>query len=343
MTDEIAHQIVLASRPSGPVSLENFRFEAAPIPALPAGGLLLRTLYLSLDPYMRGRMDDRKSYANPVAMGDVMPGESVAQVITSDHPGYAKGDFVLAFTGWRSHAVSNGAGLRKLDPSRAPITTGLGVLGMPGFTAYAGMTAIGKPKPGETVVVAAATGPVGSLVGQLAKMAGARAVGIAGGPDKCRFAEDELRFDAVRDHREPSLVARLAEACPNGIDVYFENVGGEIWQAVLPLLNTYARVPVCGLIAQYSGPSGVEEVNLLEKTMREVLTKSLTLRGFINTEFAAEYYARFLSEVSAGIADGRIRYREDITQGLENAPGAFIGMLQGRNFGKALVQIAPAA
>jgi NADPH-dependent curcumin reductase CurA len=230
--------------------------------------------------------------------------------------------------------------LRKLDPKAAPITTGLGVLGMPGFTAYSGLNIIGKPKAGETVVVAAASGPVGSLVGQLAKMAGARAVGIAGGTDKCHYVTEELRFDAAIDHRAPDLAAKLESACPKGIDVYFENVGGAVWQAVLPLLNTYARVPVCGLIAQYSAVGPGAGPNLLPATMRAVLSKSLTLRGFINTEFVAEHYLAFLKTVSAGIADGRIRYREDITDGFENAPAAFMGLLEGKNFGKALVRVA---
>jgi NADPH-dependent curcumin reductase len=339
MVSSPARQIVLASRPKGPPQPENFRLEQVAMPAAPAGGVLLRTLYLSLDPYMRGRMDDRKSYARPVGIGDVMSGESVAEIIASDHPGYAKGDIVLAHTGWRTHATSGGAGLRKLDPALAPVTTGLGVLGMPGFTAYAGLTVIGKPKQGETVVVAAASGPVGSLVGQLAKIGGARAVGIAGGPEKCRYVAEELRFNAAIDHRAPDFADQLAKACPDGIDVYFENVGGAIWQAVLPLLNDFARVPVSGLIAQYNGDQGGER-NLLPATMREVLSKSLTLRGFINYEFAEDHYPAFLQTVSAGIADGSIRYREDITDGLENAPAAFIGMLEGRNFGKALVRVA---
>jgi NADPH-dependent curcumin reductase CurA len=211
---------------------------------------------------------------------------------------------------------------------------------MPGFTAYAGLYLIGKPKAGDTVVVAAASGPVGSLVGQLAKMAGARAVGIAGGAEKCRYVLEDLRFDAAIDHHAADFPAQLAAACPKGIDVYFENVGGAVWQAVLPLLNTYARVPVCGLIAQYNAAGAAAGPNLLPATMRAVLTKSLTLRGFINTEFVAEHYAEFLRTVSAGIADGRIRYREDITEGLENAPAAFMGLLEGKNFGKALVRVA---
>lgn len=223
------------------------------MPVAPPGGVLLRGLYLSLDPYMRGRMDDRESYAAPVALGAVMIGEAISEVVQSNHPDYAVGNLVMGRTGWATHAASNGDGLQKLDPALKPVSARLGVLGMPGFTAYAGLMLIGKPKPGETVVVAAASGPVGSLVGQLARRAGARAVGIAGGPDKCRYLIEELGFDAAIDHRDPAFAAQLKAACPDGIDVYFENVGGAVWQAVLPLLNTFARVPVCGLIAQYNG------------------------------------------------------------------------------------------
>jgi len=340
MSEPAMRRIVLASRPHGRPTAENFRLEETAMPPLPPGGLLLRVLYLSLDPYMRGRMDDRKSYVKPVGIGEVMAGEGVCAVLASDRPGYAAGDIVLAPTGWRTHAAWTGATLRKLDPAAAPITTGLGVLGMPGFTAYAGLYLIGKPKAGETVVVAAASGPVGSLVGQLAKIAGARAVGIAGGAEKCRYITDELGFDAAIDHRAPDFAARLAAACPNGIDIYFENVGGAVWQAVLPLLNAFARVPVCGLIAQYNATGPASGPDLLPATMRAVLTKSLTLRGFINYEFAAEHYPAFLQTVSAGLAAGRIRYREDITEGLENAPDAFIGLLDGKNFGKALVRVS---
>src|SRR5713226_7547891 len=314
--------------------------EETAIPTPSAGQVLLRVQYLSLDPYMRGRMDDRKSYATPVPLGGVMDGESVATVIASHHPGYAEGDIVLAQTGWRTHALSDRADLRQLDPAVAPVTTGLGVLGMPGFTAYGGLRVIGKPAPGETVVVAAASGPVGSLVGQLAQLAGARAVGIAGGPEKCAYVKDELRFDAAIDHRVADFPARLAAACPAGIDVYFENVGGAIWEAVLPLLNDFARVRVSGLIAQYNGVPQGDGTDRLPVTMRQILSKRLTVRGFINYDFAVEHYADFLREVGAGITAGRIRYREDIVDGLENAPGAFIGMLEGRNFGKLIVRVA---
>ena len=339
MAAKIARQIVLAARPQGRPKLSDFRLEETAIPTPSAGQVLLRVQYLSLDPYMRGRMDDRKSYAKPVPLGGVMEGESVATVIASKHPAYTEGDIVLARTGWRTHALSDRDDLRKLDPAVAPVTTGLGVLGMPGFTAYSGLRVIGKPKPGETLVVAAASGPVGSLVGQLAKIAGARAIGIAGGPEKCAYVKDELRFDAAIDHRESDFPAKLAAACSDGIDVYFENVGGAVWQAVLPLLNKFARVPVCGLIAQYNVVDKGDGTDRLPATMREILSKSLTLRGFINYEFAAEHYAAFLREVGAGIAKGRIRYREDFVDGLENAPEAFIGTLEGRNFGKLLVRV----
>ena len=339
MSPSTARQIVLAARPQGKPELTDFRLEETAVPAPASGQLLLGVQYLSLDPYMRGRMDDRKSYAKPLQLGDVMTGQTVAQVLTSKHRDYVEGDIVLAPTGWRTHALSDGTGLRKLDPALAPVTTGLGVLGMPGFTAYCGLRLIGKPQSGETVVVAAASGPVGSLVGQLAQLAGARAVGIAGGSEKCAFVKGELGFDAAVDHRAADFPAQLATACPNGIDVYFENVGGAIWQAVLPLLNNFARVPVCGLVAQYNGPGAGDGTDRLPATMREILSRSLTLRGFLYYEFVAQHYDEFLREVGAGVASGRIRYREDIVDGLEKAPEAFIGMLDGRNFGKVIVRV----
>jgi NADPH-dependent curcumin reductase len=308
---------------------------------VPSNARLIRLSVLSgvvsLDPYMRGRMDDRKSYAKPLQVGDVMVGEAVARVIASHHPDYSEGDIVLAHTGWRTHALSDGAGLRKLDPG-GPVTTRLSVFGMPGFTAYSGLRVIGKPQPGKTVVVAAASGRVGSLIGQLAKMAGAKAIGIAGGPEKCAFVKNELRFDAAIDHRATDFPNQLAGACPDGIDAYFENVGGAIWQAVLPLLN--ARVPISGLIAQYNGVGHGDGIDRLPATMREILSKSLTLRGVSNYDFAGQHYAEFLREVGAGIADGRIRYREEIVDHLEKAPEAFIGMLDGHNFGKTIVRVA---
>jgi NADPH-dependent curcumin reductase CurA len=334
-----ARQIVLAARPQGKPRLTDFRLEETEIPTPGPGQVLLRVRYLSLDPYMRGRMDDRESYAPPAPLGGVMPGESVATVVASHDPGYSEGEIVLAQIGWRTHALLDRPDLRKLDPAVAPVTTGLGVLGMPGFTAYAGLRVIGKPAPAETVVVAAASGPVGSLVGQLAKLGGARAVGIAGGPAKCEYVKDELGFDAAVDHKGADFAAKLSAACADDIDVYFENVGGPVWQAVLPLLNPFARVPVSGLVAQYNAAGQGDGPDRLPATMREILFKSLTVRGFINYEFAAEHFPAFLREVGAGVADGRIRYREDFVDGLEKAPEAFIGMLEGRNFGKLIVRV----
>ena len=324
MTKEKGIQIVLAARPQGKVTPNDFRLEEFALPEPGPGEFLMKADYLSLDPYMRGRMDDRKSYAEPRKIGQVMPGETISTIIASNHADYSNGDIVLAHVGWRTHAVSRGEGVRRIAPGALPITTQLGVLGMPGFTAYAGMKAIGRPVKGETVVVAAASGPVGSLVGQMAKIAGARAVGIAGGSKKCAYLKEELQFDVAVDHRSADFPALLAAACPHGIDVYFENVGGAVWQAVLPLLNQFARVPVSGLVAQYDGGGETEARDRLAATMRQVLTQRLLVRGFINYDFANEYYADFLRDVPHWIAEGRVRYREDIIDGLENAPQAFI-------------------
>ncbi|KQT52717.1 NADP-dependent oxidoreductase [Aureimonas sp. Leaf454] len=333
-------RIHLASRPEGAPTPDNFRTETAPVPEPGDGEVLLKILYLSLDPYMRGRMSAAKSYAAPLEVGDVMEGGTVARVERSRHPDFAEGEIVLSHSGWQTHALSDGRGLRKLDPALAPVSTALGVLGMPGFTAYAGLLSIGRPKAGETVVVAAASGAVGSVVGQIAKIKGARAVGIAGGPEKCAFVRDELGFDAVVDHRAPDFGQALAKACPDGIDVYFENVGGAVWEAVFPLLNTHARVPVCGLIAQYNArPGAATGPDRLPGLMREVLSRSLTLRGFIQTEFADQRPA-FLAEAAGWIAEGHLKYREDIVDGLDRAPDAFIGLLEGRNFGKLVVRVA---
>jgi len=332
-------RIVLASRPVGRPSPDDFRIEQAPVPTPGEGQVLLKIRYLSLDPYMRGRMSAAKSYAAPVEIGQVMEGGTVAEVLESRHPDYSPGDLVLSHSGWQTHALSDGTGLRRLDPAQAPVTTALGVLGMPGFTAYAGLLTIGQPKEGETVVVAAASGPVGATVGQIARIKGARAVGIAGGPEKCALVRDAFGFDAVIDHRSPTFAEELRAACPDGIDVYFENVGGRVWEAVFPLLNPFARIPVCGLIAQYNATGPFEGPDRLPVLMRDVLTKSLTIRGFIQREFQAQRPA-FYREMAQWIAEGRVRYKEDIVQGLENAPEAFIGLLEGRNFGKLIVQVA---
>jgi NADPH-dependent curcumin reductase CurA len=301
---------------------------------------LLRTLWLSLDPYMRGRMSEGPSYAAPVGIGETMVGGTVNEVIASNNSDFAVGDIVLAHTGWQTHALSDGKGLRKVDPKLAPISTAVGILGMPGMTAYMGLLEIGKPQSGETVVVAAASGPVGSLVGQIAKIKGARAVGIAGGAKKCAYVKDELGFDDCVDHRAGDFPERLAAACPKGVDVYFENVSGAVFDAVLPLFNPFARMPVCGLISQYSATGLPPGPNGLPVLMRAVLTKRLTIRGFIVSDFAAKQ-GEFLRDVSAWLKEGRIKYREDVVDGLEHAPAAFIGLLKGENFGKMLVRVAP--
>jgi NADPH-dependent curcumin reductase len=334
-----AHRIVLASRPTGQPELDDFRLEAFDLPEADEGDVTIRSLFLSLDPYMRGRMSDVKSYAAPVPLGGLMEGEAISEVVKSRHNGFAPGDLVRGRTGWSSRAVINGDQLRRVETYGAPITTSLGCLGMPGFTAWSGLKFIGQPKAGETVVVAAASGPVGSMVGQLARLSQARAVGIAGGAEKCAFVKDELGFDAVVDHRSDSFASDLQTACPDGIDVYFENVGGHVWDGVLPLLNQFARVPVCGLVAHYSG-SGAAEADRLPGTMSAILRRSLLVRGFIQTEFAADHFDQFLDEIGPHVASGKIRYKEDIVDGLENAPEAFIGMLTGGNFGKLLIKIA---
>jgi NADPH-dependent curcumin reductase len=331
-------QIRLASRPVGEPADSDFAFVTEELPALEEGRLLLRVAYLSLDPYMRGRMSAAKSYAASLEVGDLMPGGTVCEVVESRHPGFAPGDMVLSYSGWQSHAISDGRGLRRLDPDSAPVSTALGVLGMPGFTAYAGLLEIGRPKPGETVVVAAATGPVGSAVGQIAKVRGARAVGIAGGPVKCRALLDEFGFDAAVDHRSPDFVASLEAAVPDGIDVYFENVGGPVADAVFRLLNTYARIPVCGLVASYNATSAPTGRDRLPGFFGQVLRQSLTVRGFIQDEFTRSHTADFLRDMPGWVADGSVRYREDIVDGLENAPEAFRGLLTGRNFGKLLIR-----
>ena len=336
----INHRIVLNSRPVGAPTPENFRIEEAPIAAPATGEVLLRTLYLSLDPYMRGRMSDGPSYAAPVALGEVMVGGTVSRVESSNHPDFKPGDLVLGQSGWQSLALSDGNGLNKLDAAMTHPSLALGVLGMPGFTAYMGLLDIGQPKAGETVVVAAASGAVGSVVGQIAKLKGCHVVGIAGGADKCRYVVDELGFDACIDHRSPDFKQQLASACPKGIDVYFENVGGTVFDAVLPLLNTKARVPVCGLIAHYNDtalPLGPDRLGLLTRTL---LVKRIKMQGFIIFDDYAHRYGEFFAEMSQWLKDGKIKFREDVIDGLENAPQAFIGLLEGKNFGKLVVRVA---
>jgi NADPH-dependent curcumin reductase CurA len=336
---ETARRFILVSRPVGEPKTTDLQLEEFAVPTPGAGEVLLRTLFLSLDPYMRGRMSDAKSYAAPVPIGGVMEGGAVSEVIASNNPKFAVGDIVLGRTGWQTHSLSDGASLRKVDPSLAPISTALGVLGMPGMTAYAGLLDVGKPKAGETLVVAAASGAVGALVGQIAKIKGLRVVGIAGGADKCRFVKDELGFDDCIDHRTPDLPGRLAAACPSGIDIYFENVAGPVLDAALPLLNTFARVPICGTIAHYNDTVPPPGPDKLPSVWRMILNKRLTVRGLLVTDFAA-MHDDFQRDVSGWLKDGRIKYREDIVEGFDHAPRALIGLLRGENFGKLLVRIA---
>lgn len=336
-TQTISTHIVLASRPHGAPTPENFRTESVPVPTPGTGEVGLRTLFLSLDPYMRGRLSDAPSYAAPFEVDAPLGAGTVSEVVDPHDSDFAVGDIVLGYTTWSTHAVAPASQLRRIDPDRAPISTALGVLGMPGFTAYAGLAEIGKPKKGETVVVAAATGPVGSLVGQLAQHAGARAVGIAGGPQKCAYLV-EMGFDAAIDHRSPTFAADLAAATPDGIDVYFENVGGAVWDVVLQRLNDFARIPVCGLIANYNdieAPAGPDRMPAL---MGRVLRKRLHIQGFIQSDFAS-HLGDFHRMVGPMVADGSVHYREDVVDGLEAAPEAFMGMLEGRNFGKLVVKV----
>lgn len=340
MSNIINRRVVLASRPVGAPQPSDFRLEQSTLAAPAAGQLLLRTLYLSLDPYMRGRMSDAPSYAAPVALGEVMVGGTVSRVEASQHPDFKAGELVLGQSGWQSHALSDGKGLTKLDPAITQPSLALGVLGMPGFTATMGLLDIGQPKAGETVVVAAASGAVGAVVGQIAKLKGCRVVGIAGGADKCRYVTEELGFDDCIDHRHADFAQRLAASCPRGIDVYFESVGGAVFDAVLPLLNAKARIPVCGLIAHYNDsalPPGPDRLGLLTRTL---LTKRIKMQGFIIFDDYADRYGEFAAQMSAWLKQGKIKYREDLVDGLENAPQALIGLLEGKNFGKLVVRVA---
>ncbi len=332
-------RIILAQRPQGEPTADCFRLESAPMPAPRSGEVLLRTRFLSLDPYMRGRMSEGPSYAEPVEVGQVMCGGTVCQVEQSLAPNIKAGDVVLAYTGWQEFAAVPAAGVRKLDAALAPLSWHLGVLGMPGMTAYVGLLDIGRPASGETVVVAAATGPVGSAVGQIARLKGCRVVGIAGGRDKCEFGVKELGFDACLDHRETDLARRLAQSCPKGIDVYFENVGGEVLRAVFPLLNQGARVPVCGLIAWYNLAELPQGRDFSPVLMRTILTKRLKVQGFIVSDHM-DRAADFGRDMGAWVKAGQVKYREDIVEGLENAPQAFIGLLHGKNFGKLVVRVS---
>jgi len=341
-TNNKNRQIILAQRPNGAPDSDTLRLKTSALPVAGKGEMLLRTEYLSLDPYMRGRMNDSKSYAEPVAIGAPMVGGTVAQVITSDVNGFAVGDWVLSFNGWQDYAVSNGAGVTNMGSTPAHPSWALGIMGMPGFTAYCGLLYIGEPKAGETVVTAAATGPVGATVGQIAKLKGCRAVGIAGGAKKCAYAVEELGFDVCIDRNAPDFDAQLKAACPDGIDVYFESVGGAVFTAVLPLLNPNARIPLCGLVSQYNATSLPEGPDRSGAMMGTFLVKKIKVQGFIIFDDFAHKYPEFAKEMAGWVQSGKIKYREQIVEGLENAPTAFNGLLEGKNFGKLVVKTGAA-
>ena len=339
MADNVNRQILLASRPDGVPTADNFRLAETPAPVPGDGEAVYRTIYLSLDPYMRGRMNDGESYAEPVAIDGVMGGGSVGRVVASNDPGLAEGDYVLGYGGWQDYAMMKGRHLKKLDPAAAPISTALSVLGMPGMTAYCGLLRIGEPKEVETVVVASASGPVGGTVGQIAKLKGCRAIGIAGTDEKCDFVKNELGFDDCLSHRRDDLAEALAAACPDGIDVYYENVGGKVFDAVYPLLNVFARIPVCGVITRYNVAETRPGPDRLHGYIADSLTKRFRTQGFIVTDFE-DMRPDFERDMSQWVRDGKVRYKEDIVQGIENVPATMIGLLEGRNFGKQLVQVA---
>jgi NADPH:quinone reductase len=329
-------QILLAARPTGFPKESDFQLREAPIPEPADGEMLVGIRWLSVDPYMRGRMNEARSYADPVQIGDVMVGGAAGRVLRSRHPRFAEGDYVMGMFGWQEYAVSDGRGVRKLDPSIAPVSTSLGVLGMPGLTAYFGLLEVGQLKGGEQVVVSGAAGAVGSYVGQIAKIHGCRVVGIAGSEDKIRWLRDDLGFDAVLNYKTTSDYRRaLAELCPQGIDVYFDNVGGPISDAAFALLNPRARVPVCGQVSLYN----LEQPEMGPRLLMQVLTRQVKVEGFLVFQFA-DRYAEGLAKLTEWVRSGQLKYKETIADGIENAPKAFLSMLSGGNIGKQLVRIA---
>jgi len=325
-------RVVLASRPAGGVSEDNFRIESAPVPSPAEGEVLVKNLWLSLDPYMRGRMSDAKSYVKGVDIGEVMVGQTVGEVLESKNDKFKPGDKVLTQLGWQLYGVSRE--VAKVDEKRAPLSYYLGILGMPGMTAYFGLKEIGQPKPGETLVVSAASGAVGGVVGQLARLAGCRAVGIAGGAQKCEYVTSELGFDACVDYKAGNLRRDLAQTCPKGVDIYFDNVGGEILDTLLAQMNLFSRIVVCGLISDYNATEPYRIRNI-----RAVLVNRIKLQGMIVFDWKARY-GEALAALAGYLAQGKLKYRESVLEGLENAPQGLIGLLKGRNFGKQLVKLA---
>ncbi|MFD0916830.1 NADP-dependent oxidoreductase [Pseudahrensia aquimaris] len=333
-------RVVLAERPKGAPDDKTLRLEESAMPKAGKGEMLLRTVYLSLDPYMRGRMNDTKSYATPVEIGGVMTGQVVAEVVTSDVDGFAVGDMVLHGSGWQDYAVSDGKEVINLGANPDNPSWYLGILGMPGYTAHAGLLNIGEPKKGETVVVAAASGPVGATVGQIAKIKGCRVVGVAGGAEKCAHVVDTLGFDACIDHRADDFAAQLKAACPDGIDVYFENVGGKVLYAVLPLLNAFARMPVCGVVSWYNLPGLPDGPDMGPAIMGTILRMKVKVQGFIIFDsFGPEHHKAFIADMKSWLADGQVTYKEQVVDGLEAAPAALNDLLVGKSFGKMVVKV----
>tara|TARA_B100000767_G_scaffold70511_1_gene67129 strand:+ start:446 stop:1477 length:1032 start_codon:yes stop_codon:yes gene_type:complete len=333
-------RVVLAQRPNGLPDKSTLKLETTVLPQAGPGEMLLRTSYLSLDPYMRGRMNDTKSYAEPVKLGEVMTGQVVAQVVDTNCDGFKAGDYVLAGSGWQDYAVSDGVGIRNLGKSPENPSWFLGILGMPGYTAYAGLLKIGEPKPGETVVVAAASGPVGATVGQIAKLKGCRVVGIAGGSEKCAHVFENLGFDACIDHKADNFSDQLKAACPDGVDVYFENVGGRVLYAVLPLLNAFARMPVCGVVSWYNLTGLPDGPDFGPAIMGTILRMKVKVEGFIIFDsFPASLFKDFVRDMSGWLESGQVQYKEQVVDGLEHAPAALNDLLLGNCFGKMVVKV----
>ena len=334
MSKIVSQQILLKRHPTGAPTEQDFTCVETFIPELDDGEVLNRTIYLSLDPYMRGRMSDRASYASPVALGSVMVGGTVSQVVKSNHSQFSVGDFVVGYDGWQSYAIAKGETLRKLDPNQLPLSYALGITGMPGMTAYFALLDIGKPKEGETIVVSAASGAVGSVIGQIAKIKKCRAVGIVGSDEKCDYLINELGFDACINRKTQDLNSALKAACPNGIDVYVDHTAGPILEAVLQQINLGARIPLVGLISQYNAKTLPPGPNLMP-----LLVKRALIKGFLVGDYQ-ERHAEFIEDMSQWLQDGKLKYKEDVVKGLENAIPSFIGLLEGQNFGKLIVQIS---
>lgn len=333
---DVNRQVLLASRPEGFPAESDFRVVESPIPEPKDGDILLRVLYLSVDPYMRGRMKDAKSYADPVGIDEVMVGGTVAEVVESRHPGFRKGEIVESYLGWQEYGISNGEGLRKVDPSLAPVSTALGILGMPGLTAYFGLLDIGRPKAGETVLISGAAGAVGSVAGQIAKIKGCRAVGIAGSDKKVRHVVDDLGFDAAFNYKTNGDYAnKIAELCPHGVDVYFDNVGGEITDAAFLNLNLRARIAICGQISQYN----LAKPELGPRLLFQLIIKRARVEGFLILDYL-DRFGEGLTQMAEWLEQGKLQYRENVVDGIENAPAAFLDMMRGGNIGKQLVRVA---